>query len=288
VSGREPYILFDDVSYRYPNAKQYSLRHLGAAISKGEFIGVLGENGAGKSTFCQALNGVVPHSRGGWMHGEVVVDGLRTSETSVAELSRRVGIVLDDPESQLFTTSVLSEVAFGPENLGIEPNEILRRARQALDVVHLSDREECPPSILSGGQKQRLAIAAALAMNPDVLVLDEATSQLDPVGTHEVFSVVRALNQRHGMTIVMATNKGNEVAEFCDRVLVLHEGEMIADGRPRDVFADAELLKRVMIRTSQVSRLAIFLAERGISLSAFPITLDEGRREVRQLIEGAM
>jgi energy-coupling factor transporter ATP-binding protein EcfA2 len=221
------------------------------------------------------------------MLGRIVVDGLTTLETTVAELSRRVGIVLDDPESQLFTTSVLAEVAFGPENLGVEPEEILRRARRALDVVRLSRWEHRAPSTLSGGQKQRLAIAAALAMEPDVLVLDEATSQLDPMGTLEVFSVVRELNERHGMTIVMATNKGNEVAEFCDRVLVLHHGELIAQGSPRDIFADAELLDRVMIRTSQVSQLATYLAERGTHLPAFPVTLDEGRREVRQLIQGA-
>jgi energy-coupling factor transporter ATP-binding protein EcfA2 len=275
------------VSYRYPNARRYALRHLSVTINQGEFIGVLGENGAGKSTFCQALNGVVPHSRGGRMHGHVVVDGLKTRETTVAELSRRVGIVLDDPESQLFTTSVLSEVAFGPENLGMEREEILRRARQALEVVRLSRCEACAPSTLSGGQKQRLAIAAALAMQPDVLVLDEATSQLDPMGTLEVFSVVRALNERLGMTIVMATNKGNEVAEFCHRVLVLHHGELIAQGRSRDIFADAELLDQVMIRTAQVSQLATYLAERGARFSAFPVTLDEGRREVRQLIEEA-
>jgi energy-coupling factor transporter ATP-binding protein EcfA2 len=287
VPPRQPYILFDDVSYRYPNARRYALKHLSAAISEGEFIGVLGENGAGKSTFCQALNGVVPHSRGGRMLGQVIVGGLTTRETTVAELSRRVGIVLEDPESQLFTTSVLSEVAFGPENLGVEPEEILRRARQALNVVRLSRWEQRAPATLSGGQKQRLAIAAALAMHPDVLVLDEATSQLDPVGAQEVFSIVRALNERHGMTIVMATNKGNEVAEFCDRVLVLHQGELIAQGSPRDVFADAELLDRVMIRTSQVSRLATYLAQRGTPLSTFPITLDEGRREVRRLVGGA-
>jgi energy-coupling factor transporter ATP-binding protein EcfA2 len=287
VPQTDPYVLLDDVSYRYPNAAGYALKHLSVSIRKGEFVGVLGENGAGKSTFCQAINGVVPNSRGGRMHGQVVVDGLRTQDTTVAELARRVGIVLEDPESQLFTTTVLSEVAFGPENLGVEPQEILRRAWEALEVVQLGPWEASAPSTLSGGQKQRLAIAAALAMQPDVLVLDEATSQLDPMGTQEVLSVVRALNEQHGMTIVMATNKGNEVAQFCDRVLVLHQGELIAQGRPRDVFADAELLDRVMIRTSQVSQLATFLADRGIPLSTFPVTLDEGQREVRRLIEGA-
>lgn len=275
------------MSYRYPHARRYALKHITVTIDAGEFICLLGENGAGKSTLCQIVNGVIPHSRGGRMHGDVVVGGLSTRGATVAQLSRRVGIVLEDPESQLFTTSVLSEVAFGPENLGIEREEILRRARHALRAVQLSEVEDLPPSALSGGQKQRLAIAAALAMRPDILVLDEATSQLDPVGTREVFSVVRQLNEEHGMTIVMATNKGDEVAEFCDRVLVLHQGELIAQGDVRDVFADVELLDRVMIRTSQASQLATYLAARGAPLTSFPVTVDQARREIIALLQGA-
>lgn len=283
----DPHIIFDDVSYRYPNAKRYVLKHVDATIGRGEFVGLLGENGAGKSTLCQTINGVIPYSRGGRMHGNVIVDTLNTRHTTVARLSQKVGIVLEDPESQFFTTSVLSEVAFGPENLGIEREEILRRARRALDVVRLRGYEDSAPSTLSGGQKQRLAIAAALAMRPDVLVLDEATSQLDPVGTREVFSLVRELNERHAITIVMATNKGNEVAEFCDRVLVLHRGELVAQGTAREIFADGELLDRVMIRASQASQLATYLADRGAPLPSFPITLDEARRAIIRLLQDA-
>ncbi len=286
MPGR-PHIVFKDLSYRYPNARRYALKHIDTTIHRGEFVCVLGENGGGKSTLCQTINGVIPHSRGGRLRGSVTVDGTDTARTTVAQLSRKVGIVLEDPESQLFTTSVLSEVAFGPENLQIAPEEILRRAHKALDVVGLSGYEEFPPSALSGGQKQRLAIAAALAMHPDILVLDEATSQLDPVGTQEIFALARKLNEEHGMTILMATNKGDEVAAFCDRVLVLHEGELIGQGNVRDVFADAALLERVMIRTSQVSQLATYLATRGAPLPDFPVTVDEARREIIRLLEGA-
>lgn len=282
-----PHVVFKDLSYRYPNAKRYALKHIDAAIHRGEFVCVLGENGAGKSTLCQTINGVIPHSRGGRLRGSVIVDGTDTTETTVAQLSRKVGIVLEDPESQLFTTSVLGEVAFGPENLQIAPCEILRRAHQALEVVGLSKYEGFPPSALSGGQKQRLAIAAALAMHPDILVLDEATSQLDPVGTQEIFALARELNEQHGMTILMATNKGDEVAAFCDRVLVLHQGELIAQGSVRDVFADAALLERAMIRTSQVSQLAAYLTTRGAPLPDFPVTVDEARWEIIRLLEGA-
>jgi energy-coupling factor transporter ATP-binding protein EcfA2 len=302
VGRQEPYIVLDDVSYRYPGAGHYVLKHVNLTIHKGEFVAVLGENGAGKSTFCQTLNGVVPHSRGGRMRGRIIVGGQDTQQATVAEMARMVGIVLEDPEAQLFTTSVLSEVAFGPENLGVDPDEILRRARWALEVVRLTGYEDHPPTALSGGQKQRLAIAAALTMHPQVLVLDEATSQLDPMGTMEVFSVVRELNEQYKMTILMATNKGEEVAEFCDRVLVLHKGELVAQGTPREVFADTELLQRVMIRTPQVSQLALYLAGRevptdkkhpadnkhpladGRSSSALPITLNEARREIMRLM----
>ena len=252
----EAAIVFDNVSYRYPRAKRYALKKLNLTIPRGQFLAVLGENGAGKSTLCQLLNGVIPQTRGGRLRGSLTVGGLDTSETPVPRLAQTVGLVLDDPETQLFTTSVLNEVAFGPENLGIKVGEIRRRAGWALDVVRLAGYENVPPSALSGGQKQRLAIAATLTMMPDILVLDEATSQLDPVGTVEVLTLVQELNQKHGMTIVMATDKAGQVARFCDRALVLHEGELLRDGTPRAIFADQELLDQVMIRSPQVSRLA--------------------------------
>lgn len=284
MNQKEPYIIFEDASYRYPRAKHYALKHLDLTIYKGEFVAVLGENGAGKSTFCQALNGVVPQSRSGRMRGRITVGGLDTQQVTVAELSEKVGIVLEDPETQLFTTSVLSEVAFGPENVGIDPQEILRRAEWALKVVRLTGYEDRAPTALSGGQKQRLAIAAALTMRPEVLALDEATSQLDPVGTVEVFSVIRELNETYGMTIVMATDKGEEVATFADRVLVLHDGELIAQGTPREIFADSLLLDRIVIRAPQVSQLATYLKNNDSSLAKFPITLDEAKHGIEQLL----
>jgi len=281
---QEPLIAFRQVSYRYPRTRHYALKRLEFGIRRGEFVAILGENGAGKSTLCQMLNGVIPHTRGGRLRGRVLVDGLDTRQGEVAQLAQKVGIVLDDPETQLFTTSVLNEVAFGPENLGIEPDEILRRARWALDVVRLGGYEDHPPSALSGGQKQRLAIAAALAMMPDILVLDEATSQLDPVGTVEVLSIVQKLNHNQAMTIIMATDKGEQVARFCDRVLVLHRGELLAEGTPRQVFADQDLLARITIRSPQVSQLAAYLQRHGRPLPEFPITLDEARRGIEQIV----
>jgi energy-coupling factor transporter ATP-binding protein EcfA2 len=286
MNHEKSFIAFEDVSYRYPRGKRNALRHVSLEIQRGEFVGLLGENGAGKSTLCQMLNGVVPHSRGGRMQGSVTIDGIDTQEASVAQLARTTGIVLEDPESQLFTTSVLNEVAFGPENLGVEPADILERARWALDAVRLSGCEGYAPVALSGGQKQRLSIAAALAMQPKVLVLDEATSQLDPVGTVDIFSVVSELNRQHGMTIVMATNKGGLVAQYCDRLIVLHEGRVVGQGKPREIFSNRNLLDQMMLRIPQVARLAAYLSDRGIPLRRTPVTLHEGCEEIELLMGG--
>ncbi|MFH1635229.1 MAG: ABC transporter ATP-binding protein, partial [Chloroflexota bacterium] len=159
-------------------------------VPKGELLAVMGENGAGKSTFCQILNGIIPHSAGGRLRGTVLIEGIDTQESSVGQLSTKVGIVLEDPETQLFTTSVLNEVAFGPENLLMPVDEILERAKRVLKLVRLDGYEDRPPTNLSGGQKQRLAIAAGLVMQPSILVLDESTSQIDPLGVVEVLSLV--------------------------------------------------------------------------------------------------
>ncbi len=282
----EPYIILEDVSYRYPNANHYALEGVNLIIHRGEFVAILGEHAAGKSTLCQLLNGVIPNFQGGQMEGSVVIGGLNTREVSVAELAQKVGIVLQDPEAQLFTTKVINEVAFGPENLCLDVDEILERVSWALRAVRLRGLEERPPTSLSGGQKQRLAIAAVLAMRPEVLVLDEATSQLDPVGTSEVFSVVWELNQEYGMTVVMATHKSEEVAKFADRALILHQGRLIAQGTPQEVFEKAELLRRAGIRPPQVSQLANYLRGHSLLLSGFPITIEQARREIERLLEG--
>lgn len=280
---KEPYIIISNMSYRYPDAKHYALEELNLTIYKGEFVVILGEHLAGKSTFCQILNGVIPNFKGGEMKGSVIVSGLNTQEVSVAELAQKVGIVLQDPEAQLFTTKVISEVAFGPENLCLDVDEILERVRWSLQVVGLAGFEQRCPTSLSGGQKQRLAIAAALAMRPEVLVLDEATSQLDPIGTMEVFSLVQELNKKYNMTIIMATHKSEEAAQFADRILILHQYRLIAEGVPQEVFQNTKLLQQVNIRSPQVSQLATYLEERSLCLSEFPVTIEQARRRIEQL-----
>ncbi len=279
-----PAIQLIDVSYRYPRSKNTVIRGINLTVEPGEFLAIMGENGAGKSTLCRILNGIIPHSIGGQLKGKVKIAGLNTREANIAQLSTKVGIVLDDPETQLFTTSVRSEVAFGPENLNVDPEEIYQRIQWSLDVVRLTGYEDRMPSALSGGQKQRLAIAAALAMKPEILILDEATSQVDPLGVVEVLSVVKELNEKYGMTIVMTTDQSEEIAKLADRVIVLDKGRLIAEGTPRQVFADAELFSHHMIRAPQVSQLGVQLKEAGYPLPVFPITIEEAARGIVEIL----
>ncbi len=251
--------------------------HLSLSIQPGTFVALMGENGAGKSTVCQMMNGIIPNSFGGRLVGNILIHGADTQEAGIVKLATQVGIVLEDPETQLFTTSVESEVAFGAENLSLPADEIRERVHWALGVVGLAGYEARMPTALSGGQKQRLAIAANIAMRPDILVLDEATSQLDPVGVEEVLAVVRDLNQKYGMTIVMATDASEMIARLMDRIVVLDQGKLVTTGTPREVFADLNLFQKFMIRAPQVSQLAARLHADGCSLPQFPITLEEAR-----------
>lgn len=244
----------------------------------------MGENGAGKSTLCQMTNGIIPNSIGGKLAGKVLVHGLDTQEAGISVLATKVGIVLEDPETQLFASSVLSEVAFGPENLSIPPAEIQERVAWALETVRLKGYEDRLPTSLSGGQKQRLAIAANIAMRPDILVLDEATSQLDPVGVEEVLSVARELNQKYGMTVIMATDASEMIARHMDRVVVLNEGRLVADGTPREIFSNLNLFKKIMIRSPQVSQLAGRMQDEGRPFTSFPITVEEGKQVIIQMV----
>ena len=232
------------------------LKGVDLQIDSGEFVAIIGRTGAGKTTLCLTLNGIVPHSAGGIFRGNVWVEGLNTKQTDVATLAARVGIVFQDPESQFFNMTVEDEVAFGPESLGIEREEIARRIAWSLDIVSMGQYRRRSPFHLSGGQKQRIAIASILAMQPRVLVLDEPTSGLDPIGKAEVFSVVHELQRQAGMTIVMVEQDAEKVAEFADRVIVLEDGVVALEGTPREIFMQAETMERIGLAIPQVSELA--------------------------------
>ena len=273
-------IKLDHVSWAYSREKKWALRDLCLEIEEGSFIAVMGRAGAGKSSFCRLLNGLIPHSLEGRFLGRVTVDGDDTRSSGVAQFAKKVGMAFEDPSTQLFTASVFDEAAFALENLLFKPDEINAKARRALEAAGLWDYRDYPVSSLSGGQKQRLTIAAALAMAEKILVLDEPASQLDPLGAREVLSFISALRDQKGLTVVMATGSGEEAAEFADKILVLKDGGLAAFGPPEQVFADKELLSSCMIDPPQVSEFANLMERYGHPLPRFPVKLDEAAEAV--------
>jgi len=234
---------FENVCYSYPRAKKYALEGINLSIKQGEFLAVMGENNSGKTTFCKLLNGIIPHLAGGRLLGSVAVDGEKTVEASVARLALKVGMVLDDPDAQLFTSTVRHETAFGPENLNLPLQEIEERVKQALVAVGLCGFEDRQPSTLSGGEKQRLSIACALAMRGKILVLDEPLCRLDPQGAQEVMAVIKDIKEKFQITVIMASGDSAKMLEFADRVLVLKAGHITACDTAKNIFSNHALLE---------------------------------------------
>ncbi len=266
----------DTVSYMYPRSEEPVLKDITMDIFKGEFLGLIGPTGAGKTTLCLTLNGIVPQFYGGRFFGSVTVAGLDTLDHPISTLAKHVGAVFEDPETQLTATSVENEIAFALENLKVPREEIRRRIPQVLEAVRLEGTEEKHPNELSGGQKQRLAIAAALALQPDVLILDEPTSQLDPIGTQEVFSTVRELNKTLDVTIIMASHSAEEMAEYTDRVAMLSHGELIRIATPDEVYSDVKFLHENDLRPPQVAETFYLLNNYSVDVPKIPVRLQAG------------
>ena len=269
-----------------------ALQEISLEVKKGEIVGVLGANGSGKTTLCFHLNGIIPTVYAGTEKGSITMCGLDPWDTPIIELSQKASMVLQDPETQFTTTDVRSELYFGPANLGVEREEIIRRSQWAAGVCGISGLEERKPQELSGGQKQRVALAAGLTMLPEVLILDEHTIQLDPVGTTEVFDVVHELANSKDMTIMITSHKTDEVARLASKVLVLNEGKMIAYGTPREVFSQAELLNDVGVNPPAAASLAVALAKKIPGFEAryqkaggIPLTVQECYDLLKELLD---
>ena len=233
-------IRIENLTYQYAHTDKPALVDINLSIKKSEYLAIIGPCGAGKTSLALSLNGIVPHMTVGEMRGKVLVDGIDTTQTQVRDLAHIVGMVFDNPEYQLSQSTVLSEMAIGLENIGIPRDEMLKRIVVALEIVGLSGLEERSPLALSGGQQQRLAIAAALSMYPKVLVLDEPTSNLDPMGKEEVFAVAARLNQEKQMTIVIVEHEVEVIASYADRVIVLDKGQIVNSGNVNDIFSDID------------------------------------------------
>jgi energy-coupling factor transport system ATP-binding protein len=280
---KEAIASLDTVSYMYPRSAEPVLKDISLDIYKGEFLGLIGPTGAGKTTLCLTLNGIVPQFYQGRFFGQATVAGLDTLDHPINRLARHVGAVFQDPETQLIATSVENEIAFALENLCLPREEIMARIPRALEAVRLEGTEQKHPHELSGGQKQRLAIAAALAMQPDLLVLDEPTSQLDPVGTEEVFATVRELNKELEITIVMASHAAEEMAEYADRLALLSFGKLVTTGLPDEIYAQIDLLHKNYLRPPQVASTFYFAGHAGAPIGGVPVRLKAGLQALESL-----
>jgi energy-coupling factor transporter ATP-binding protein EcfA2 len=237
----------EQVTFTYEDGVK-ALENLQFHARLGEFVVVLGANGAGKSTLCFLLSGIVPHIYGGKREGEVQVAGHDPWDEPIFNTAKYSGVLLQDPEVQLFNPSVFTEIAFGPSNLQVERQEIIQRVEAAVSLLHLDGLEKRNPRDLSGGQKQRVALGAALAMRPRVLVLDEPTSQLDPTGRAEVVEAIHRLKSSGEMTIVMTTHETDDILDLADQVLVLDHGKIILSGTPSQVFSQPQVLRQAGVK----------------------------------------
>ena len=274
-------ISIKNLSFKYDyedeNAIQI-LKNINLEIKEGEFVALLGHNGSGKSTLAKLINGLLIPGE-----GDVLVDGMNTkNEEKIWDIRRNAGMVFQNPDNQLVATIVEDEVAFGPENLGIEPAEIRKRVDKALEDVGMSDYKKNAPHLLSGGQKQRVAIAGILAMSPKYIILDEPTAMLDPSGRREVIDTLVKLNKEENKTIILITHYMAEAA-ISDRVVVMEDGNIVLSGKPREVFSQVEEIKKLGLDVPQVTELAHELKKDGIEISTEVLNIQEMVKEICHL-----
>jgi energy-coupling factor transporter ATP-binding protein EcfA2 len=251
-------------------------------ISAGEFVVLTGPSGCGKTTICRCLNGLIPNFYSGDFLGELVADEMNVREHTTAELAAHVGLVFQNPENQLFSLSIERDVAFGPENLGLSREETRKRVDWALQATGITELKDKPPYELSGGQQQRAAIAAVLAMQPRVIVLDEPTSFLDPKSALEILGVIRGLNKQLGITIILVEHRLDIVSKYANRVIVMDDGKIVLDGTPRDVYGEHARL--IGIGLPRVTTLFDLLRKEGLTFPQTPTTVDEAALQLRKML----
>lgn len=247
-----------------------ALKNVNIEINKGDFVAVLGHNGSGKSTFAKHINALVQPTG-----GTLWVDDMDTkNDELVWEIRQTAGMVFQNPDNQLVATVVEEDIAFGPENMGVEPKEIRKRVDEALATVRMSEYATHTPSKLSGGQKQRIAIAGVLAMKPQCIVLDEPTAMLDPVGRRDVMETIERLNREEGITMILITHYMDEAVR-ADKVFVIDDGDLVMQGTPKEIFSQVETLQKYGLDVPQVTEVAYLLRKEGIDLPADILTIEE-------------
>jgi len=273
-----------DLTYTYPGVTKPSIEEVSVTINKGDFVILTGPSGCGKTTLCRCFNGLIPHFYNGNLEGKIEVAGLNVVDHQIHQIARHVGLVFQNPENQLFALSVEKDVAFGLENFAMPRDEMRKRVDWALQMAGISELSERPPHELSGGQQQRVAIASVLAMQPDIMVLDEPTSFLDPVGAEKIFEVINELNKKLGITIILVEHRLDLAAKYANHVIVMNKGKIALTGSPREIFTSEEA-RLIGVGIPKATKLYQHLKKHGIHLKAVPVTTEETADLLRELLK---
>ena len=275
-----------DLTFYYGDASRPALQDVNLDIEDGEFVLVTGPSGCGKTSLCRCLNGLIPHFYGGEIAGGLEVQGLDVMRHTTRELATRVGMVFQDPENQLVSMDVQREVAFGLENLAFPRDVMAKRVEESLDTLEISGLRHRQVHELSGGEKQKVVISSVLALHPDILVLDEPTSELDPKGAEDVLSIVRRLNDELGITVILVEHRLDRVVHLVDRMIVMDKGKIIADGNPRAVLSNGDITS-IGAGVPPIVRIVQRLRDNGVNVDNIPLTVKEGRAMLKDIFMGA-
>ncbi|MEM2129347.1 MAG: ATP-binding cassette domain-containing protein [Candidatus Bathyarchaeia archaeon] len=278
-----PIIETKNLTYTYPIGTKPAFEDITIEIDKGEFVVLTGPSGCGKTTLCRCFNGLIPHFYSGKLDGEIYVSNLKVVEHPIHELARHVGMVFQNPENQLFALSVEKDVAFGLENLGISREEMRERVDWALKMTGIYELKDRAPYELSGGQQQRVAIASVLAMQPEIIVLDEPTSFLDPVGAQNIFEVINRLNKDLGITIILVEHRLDLTSKYASRVIIMDRGKIVLDGPPKEIL-NSEEAKLIGVGIPKVTRLYQVLKNKGVVLNRIPLSAEEATKDLLEVL----
>jgi energy-coupling factor transporter ATPase len=273
-----------NLTYTYPGATKPSIKKVSMTINKGDFVILTGPSGCGKTTLCRCFNGLIPHFYNGNLEGKIGVAGLNVADHKIHELARHVGLVFQNPENQLFALSVEKDVAFGLENFAMPRHEMRKRVDWALQMAGITELSERPPHELSGGQQQRVAIASVLAMQPDIMILDEPTSFLDPVGAQKIFEVISELNKKLGITLILVEHRLDLAAKYASNVIVMDEGRVVLNGAPREIF-NSEEARLIGVGIPKATKLYQHLKQNGVHLKTAPVTTEETANLLREALK---
>ncbi len=273
----ENIVQISDLGFSYSTSTQPAIHKINLNIKKGEYIVIAGLSGCGKSTFCRCINGLIPHFyRSGTMKGKVIIDGLDTREHPLYEITQKVGMVFQDPESQLMSLSVERDIAFGPENLGLPREEIRSRVEEALELTKIQHLRERAPHELSGGEQQRVAIASVLALQPKILVLDEPTANLDPASAVDILNIIENLRVQKKITVIIVEHRLELLLQNATRLLIMHDGELVFDDKPENLIAKNIAPDETYgVQVPSLVRLFMQLIDEGISVQQIPFNVQQ-------------